>query len=71
MAADRAPVPGIDPDVLYKQFHAHLDTCAQCAEHPFALCQEGHALLMAWGKADQRANLKAMGAGAAPEEDFE
>lgn len=32
----------IDPDV----FHAHLDKCAQCREHPFSLCKEGERLLM-------------------------
>jgi len=26
-------------------FHAHLNTCAQCREHPFALCALGAALL--------------------------
>jgi hypothetical protein len=27
----------MNPDV----FHAHLDVCRQCREHPFALCVEG------------------------------
>lgn len=26
-------------------FHAHLDACAQCREHPFDLCREGAAIL--------------------------
>lgn len=26
-------------------FHKHLDRCAQCANHPFALCTEGARLL--------------------------
>jgi len=26
-------------------FHAHLDDCQQCANHPFALCSEGARLL--------------------------
>jgi hypothetical protein len=26
-------------------FHTHLDACAQCADHPFALCAAGAALL--------------------------
>lgn len=26
-------------------FHAHLDECQQCANHPFALCAEGAKLL--------------------------
>lgn len=28
-----------------KKFHAHLDTCNQCAQHCFALCPEGAKLL--------------------------
>ncbi len=28
-------------------FHAHLDVCAQCANHPFQLCPVGAALLVA------------------------
>ena len=30
-----------NPDI----FHAHLDACAQCREHPFDLCKEGAGLL--------------------------
>lgn len=30
-----------NPDI----FHAHLDKCAQCREHPFDLCVEGAKLL--------------------------
>lgn len=30
-----------DPDI----FHAHLDVCAQCREHPFDLCPAGAVLL--------------------------
>jgi hypothetical protein len=26
-------------------FHAHLDVCEQCREHPFALCPKGAAIL--------------------------
>lgn len=26
-------------------YHDHLDRCAQCREHPFALCAEGAAAL--------------------------
>ena len=26
-------------------FHAHLDACAQCREHPFDLCPTGSLLL--------------------------
>lgn len=28
-------------------FHAHLDECLQCKNHPFALCPKGEALLFA------------------------
>lgn len=28
-------------------FHQHLDVCAHCREHPFALCLEGLRLLVA------------------------
>lgn len=27
------------------KFHAHLDVCEQCREHPFALCPTGDTLL--------------------------
>ena len=27
------------------QFHAHLDECETCREHPFDLCPIGHRLL--------------------------
>jgi len=27
------------------KFHAHLDTCRQCADHPFDLCPVGDKLL--------------------------
>lgn len=37
--ADFSPPPG--------SFHDHLDTCAQCREHPFALCGVGARLLAA------------------------
>jgi 8-oxo-dGTP pyrophosphatase MutT (NUDIX family) len=30
-----------------EQFHAHLDVCRQCREHPFALCSTGGRLLRA------------------------
>lgn len=26
-------------------FHAHLDKCKQCEEHPFNLCPEGQRLM--------------------------
>lgn len=29
------------------RFHAHLDECAQCRQHPFALCGVGDSLLRA------------------------
>jgi len=28
-------------------FHAHLDACSQCRDHPFALCLVGLRLLFA------------------------
>jgi hypothetical protein len=28
------------------KFHAHLDVCRQCEQHPFELCRVGAALLM-------------------------
>lgn len=27
------------------EFHAHLDECAWCCEHPFDLCAEGQRLI--------------------------
>ena len=52
-----APVlPRLDPDVAYARFQAHLRTCPACT--PDGECAEGHALLMAWGAADTRANLR-------------
>lgn len=27
------------------RFHAHLDICYQCREHPFSLCKEGAKIL--------------------------
>ena len=27
------------------KFHEHLDNCAQCRDHPFALCKTGAELL--------------------------
>lgn len=27
------------------EFHAHLDVCRECEEHPFNLCAMGHRLL--------------------------
>ena len=27
-----------------EKFHAHLDVCAQCREHPFGLCPRGATL---------------------------
>lgn len=31
-------------------YHAHLDVCAQCEEHPFDQCPEGYRLLVEAGK---------------------
>jgi len=33
-------------------FHAHLDECAQCERHPFALCAVGAELLVATARKD-------------------
>ena len=38
---------GCSLDVRTRQFHAHLDGCAQCSAHPFDLCPIGQVLLMA------------------------
>lgn len=32
-------------DVAPSRFHAHLDTCKQCREHPMQLCKVGAVLL--------------------------
>src|ERR1041385_1009613 len=37
----RQTAPKVDP----KDFHAHLDQCAQCRNHPMALCSVGANLL--------------------------
>ncbi len=29
-----------------QRFHAHLDVCAQCRNHPFELCPAGAAILL-------------------------
>jgi hypothetical protein len=29
-----------------EKFHAHLDLCPQCREHPLELCASGHRLLL-------------------------
>jgi hypothetical protein len=39
---------------LVEKFHAHLDVCKQCREHPFALCPVGERLLT--GQAQDREN---------------
>lgn len=35
-----------------KKFHAHLDVCKQCRDHPFALCKVGEPLLLATSEED-------------------
>jgi hypothetical protein len=37
--------PQVNPALLRREFEEHLDTCAQCREHPFALCRVGSILL--------------------------
>lgn len=32
-------------------YHAHLDVCEQCEQHPFDQCPEGARLLLAAGEA--------------------
>jgi hypothetical protein len=39
-------------------FHAHLDHCSQCMNHPFNLCSEGAKLLLATVPSDD-STLKA------------
>jgi len=34
-----------EPMERIKKFHAHLDECAQCRNHPFGLCPTGARLL--------------------------
>ena len=34
------------PDATGAAFHAHLDACAQCREHPMDLCAVGAGLLV-------------------------
>lgn len=33
-------------DKIVNVFHSHLDECAQCREHPFALCDTGRKLIV-------------------------
>ena len=39
-------------------FHAHLDVCRQCREHPFALCKFGEALLLKTAEDDALEGVK-------------
>jgi hypothetical protein len=41
----------VQPDTIPLQsaFYSHLDTCKQCAAHPFDLCAEGQILIRAAG----------------------
>lgn len=48
----------MDKTTVYQRidkFHAHLDICSQCENHPFALCPIGAKLLKeaATGQADE------------------
>lgn len=36
---------GATVEDFVSQFHAHLDECETCREHPFDLCPLGHRLL--------------------------
>ena len=48
----------VDKEVYERidKFHAHLDICAQCRNHPFGLCATGAKLLKeaAAGKTDAK-----------------
>jgi hypothetical protein len=35
---------GLSPE---DEFHAHLDVCDQCQDHPFSLCATGASLIRA------------------------
>lgn len=32
-------------DKVMTEFHAHLDGCMQCEQHPFELCSEGQKIM--------------------------
>jgi hypothetical protein len=38
-------------------FHAHLDVCRQCRDHPFQLCRTGAELLVKAGASADRVIL--------------
>lgn len=37
--------PKVAPQTPEERFHAHLDTCRRCEDHPFDLCPIGALLL--------------------------
>lgn len=46
---------------VYKRidkFHAHLDVCSQCCNHPFALCPTGARLLREAATGEQTPTIK-------------
>ena len=40
-----------------EKFHAHLDMCKQCRDHPFGLCKVGESLLLTTPKKDALAGV--------------
>jgi hypothetical protein len=53
---------GIGTKEWVDRFHAHLDVCKQCEQHPFELCPVGTALLMGKTQA-QSSNEQAVDSG--------
>ena len=54
-------------DVLGEQFHAHLNVCPQCKEHPFDLCRRGHELLTSIASTDLSEAMNVLGDSRIPE----
>ena len=48
-AGAAASVP-LETSPAWREFHAHLDACAQCAGNPFNHCPTGQALIARMGK---------------------
>lgn len=51
-----------------EKFHAHLDLCEQCREHPFDLCEAGGRLLVAAGESAAKTLGVPLPTGRAPTE---
>lgn len=41
-----------DPETLYERFLNHRESCVDCT--PVMECPDGHRLLMAWGREEDR-----------------